>query len=95
MLKFKPKIDSLLGWTLSILLAIMVIDVLWGVFTRYVMAEQSSWTDELARFLMIWVGILGAAYASGQNKHIAIDLLPMYLNPVNREKLRIFDNWLI
>ena len=95
MLKVKPKIDNLLGWILSILLAIMVIDVLWGVFTRYIMAEQSSWTDELARFLMIWVGILGAAYASGQNKHIAIDLLPMYLKQANREKLRVFDNLLI
>ena len=55
MSKLKPKIDNVLGWILSVLLAVMVIDVLWGVFTRYVMAEQSSWTDELERFLMIWV----------------------------------------
>lgn len=86
----KLKLDNLLGWILSVLMAIMVFDVLWGVFTRYVMGFQSSWSDELARFLMIWVGMLGAAYASGKNLHIAIDILPMYLKPKNRERLRVF-----
>jgi TRAP-type C4-dicarboxylate transport system permease small subunit len=73
----------------------MVIDVIWCVFTRYVMTEQSSWTDELARFLMIWVGVLGGAFASGQNKHIAIDLISNYIKPLNRERLRIFGNIII
>lgn len=95
MFKLKPKIDNVLGWILSILLAVMVLDVLWGVFTRYIMAEQSSWTDELARFLMIWVGILGAAYASGKNQHIAIDLLPNYLSDKNKIRLNTLVNVLI
>jgi len=56
-------------------MVIMTLDVLWGVFTRYAMGSQASWTEELARFLLIWIGILGAAYASGQNMHLAIDLL--------------------
>ncbi len=86
----KAKIDNTLGWFLAILLAVMVADVLWGVFTRYAIGYQSSWTDELARFLMIWVGMLGAAYASGKNMHIAIDLLPQYLNDKNNKRLDIF-----
>lgn len=86
----KAKIDNTLGWFLAILLATMVADVLWGVFTRYAIGYQSSWTDELARFLMIWVGMLGAAYASGKNMHIAIDLLPQYLNDKNNKRLDIF-----
>lgn len=86
----KAKIDNTLGWFLAILLAVMVADVLWGVFTRYAIGYQSSWTDELARFLMIWVGMLGAAYASGKNMHIAIDLLPQYLNDKNKRRLDIF-----
>ncbi|CAH0999965.1 Sialic acid TRAP transporter small permease protein SiaQ [Neolewinella maritima] len=57
------------------MLAVMTLDVLWGVFTRYVMADQASWSEELARFLLIWIGILGAAYASGQRMHLSIDLL--------------------
>lgn len=82
----KNKIDNLVGWVLAILLAVMVFDVLWGVFTRYITGEQSSWTEELARFLLIWIGILGAAFATGKNIHISIDLLKDYLSDkVNRK----------
>ncbi len=76
----KNKIDNLVSWVLAILIAVMVFDVLWGVFTRYISGEQSSWTEELARFLLIWIGILGAAFASGKNIHIAIDLLKDYVS---------------
>lgn len=86
----KSKLDKALGWVLAILLGAMTLDVIWGVFTRYIIGYQSSWTDELARFLMIWVGILGAAYASGKDMHIAIDLLPQYLNEKNKKRLNIF-----
>ena len=85
----RAKLDKILEWLLVIFLGSMTIDVIWGVFTRYAMGHQSSWTDELARFLMIWVGILGAAYASGKNHHIAIDLLPNYLNDKNKRRLEI------
>ena len=71
----KTKVDRVLGWVLVLMLAVMTLDVLWGVFTRYVMANQASWSEELARFLLIWIGILGAAYASGQRMHLSIDLL--------------------
>ena len=68
-------INLYLGRLLVLLMAIMTLDVLWGVFTRYAMGHQAGWSEELARFLLIWIGILGAAYASGQNMHLAIDLL--------------------
>ena len=71
----KDKVDKILGYALVIMLAVMTLDVLWGVFTRYVMSNQASWSEEMARFLLIWIGILGAAYASGQRMHLSIDLL--------------------
>lgn len=71
--------DSILKSVLAVLMAVMVVDVLWGVFTRYVMGAQSPWTEELARFLLIWIGILGAAFASGKRMHLAIDILPTAL----------------
>lgn len=71
--------DQVLKTVLAILMAVMVLDVLWGVFTRYVMGAQSQWTEELARFLLIWIGILGSAFASGKRMHLAIDILPTTL----------------
>lgn len=83
----RKKIDYGLGMFLSLLMAIMTIDVLWGVFTRYALGHQASWSEELARFLLIWIGILGAAYASGQNMHLAIDLLSPKLDAVKQKRL--------
>jgi TRAP-type C4-dicarboxylate transport system permease small subunit len=83
----RDKITHYLGHFLALLMTIMTIDVLWGVFTRYAMGNQASWSEELARFLLIWIGILGAAYASGQNMHLAIDLLSPKLAGKSKQRL--------
>ncbi|WP_420399286.1 TRAP transporter small permease [Flagellimonas sp.] len=72
----RNKIDLIVGKALIVIMAIMVINVLWQVFSRYILSSPSSFTDELARYLMIWLGVLGAAYVSGKNGHVAIDLIP-------------------
>ncbi|MEL6626250.1 MAG: TRAP transporter small permease [Bacteroidota bacterium] len=71
----KKRIDQILGGFLAFLMALITLVVLWGVFTRYALGSQASWSEELARFLLVWIGLLGAAYASGQKMHLAIDLL--------------------
>ncbi len=91
----RKSIDHILETTLVILMGVMTLDVLWGVFTRYVMGAQASWSEELARFLLIWIGILGAAYAAGKKMHLAIDLYPTSL-PVHKQKrLYIFIHSLV
>lgn len=91
----RQKIDKILGNFLAILMGIMTIDVLWGVFTRYAMGSQASWTEELARFLLIWIGILGAAYAAGKDMHLAIDLLMPRLKEEGQKRLKILISFLI
>lgn len=85
----RKKLDILLEWSVVTLLSVMLLSVLWGVLTRYIFADQSAWTDELARFMLIWVSILGAAYISGKNAHIAIDLLPASLSKKKKLVLEI------
>ena len=75
----KSKIDQGLAWVVIVVMAVLVIDVLWQVFTRFVLRDPSSFTEELARYLLIWVGLLGASYAAGQRMHLAVDLLPSKL----------------
>lgn len=91
----KKKVDAIIGVVLVVLMAAMTLDVLWGVLTRYVLGSQASWSEELARFLLIWIGILGAAYASGQRMHLAIDLLEPKLSIPNQKKLGFFIRILI
>jgi TRAP-type C4-dicarboxylate transport system permease small subunit len=82
-------LDRILAGALIILMGGAVLNVLWQVFTRWVLNDPSSYTEELARYLLIWVGLLGAAYASGKKMHLAIDLLPSKLEGRPRHLLEI------
>ncbi|WP_163517496.1 TRAP transporter small permease [Gelidibacter japonicus] len=94
-MEIRRKIDLYLGYVLALIMGIMVINVLWQVFTRFVMGSPSSFTDELARYLMIWVGVLGAAYISGKRMHVAIDILPNRLSKEKQVQLKKFVNFII
>ena len=88
--RLKASVDRALGWVLVVLMGAAVLNVLWQVFTRFVLANPSSFTDELARYLLIWVGLLGAAYAGGKRMHLAIDLLPTRLTGRAQHALGVF-----
>lgn len=73
--KVKRRVDKILEGALIFLMAANVLNVLWQVFTRFILRDPSSFTEELARFLLIWVGLLGASYAAGKKMHLAIDVV--------------------
>lgn len=83
-------LDVSLRYIIAFLLAAMVLNVVWQVVTRFLLTTPSSYTEELARYSMIWLGLLGAAYCSGQKSHLALDLLPMKLQGPRRRSLEIF-----
>jgi len=85
----RKTIDKILEWGLVFLMSVLVIDVLWQVTSRYVMNSPSSFTDELAGYLLIWVGLLGAAYVEGKREHLAIDLLLQRSSPRRKFKLEM------
>lgn len=91
----KEKVDKIIEKVLIALMSILVIDVLWQVLSRYILSSPSSFTDELAGFLLIWVGVLGAAYVTGKQEHLAIDLLIQKSTPKVQKKLMIVVNTLI
>lgn len=70
----RERLDRVLRTALAALLGLAVANVVWQVFTRFVLGDPSGFTDELARYLLIWLGLLGAAYATGRHRHVALDL---------------------
>lgn len=88
-------IEKGLEWALIFLMSLLVVDVLWQVASRYIMNSPSNFTDELAAYLLIWVGLLGAAYVAGRREHLAIDLLYQKSSPERRFKLDIIISVLI
>lgn len=94
-MNLRAHIDRILEVFLVIIMSLLVVDVVWQVASRYVFSNPSSFTDELAGFLLIWVGMAGAAYVKGKNEHLAIDILHTKLSLLKRTKLLIFINFLI
>lgn len=87
-MKIRERVDKTLAITLVIIMALMVLNVLWQVCSRFLLGSPSSFTDELARFLLIWIGILGAAYVSGKNMHVAINVLPTKFSKQTQYRLK-------
>jgi len=88
--KTKSVLDFLLKWILVTIMAVMTINVLWQVFTRFILQNPSSYTEELARYSLVWLGVLGASYVAGQKLHLAIDLLLIKLKGKSKSYLEIF-----
>ena len=78
------KITKILEVFLIILMSTIVVDVSWQVFTRFILQDPSSFTEELAGFLLIWIGLLGASYAIHTKAHLGIDIIGRKLNPDSR-----------
>lgn len=85
----KRLVDRWLGRVLILLMGLAVLNVLWQVFSRFVVGNPSSFTQELARFLLIWVGVLGAGYGVGQGDHLALELIPEQFTGRAQEWLQI------
>lgn len=88
----KLNLDKWIAHLLVILMALMVLNVTWQVVSRYVFQSPSSFTDELSRYMLIWIGMLGSAYVAGKNEHLAIDILLTKLKEKAQDKLMILIN---
>lgn len=76
------RVEKMLGYFLGFLMFAMVTDVSWQVVTRFVMSQPSSYTEEIARYLLVWIGILGAAYAYRRHAHLGLDVITRSLHGV-------------
>jgi TRAP-type C4-dicarboxylate transport system permease small subunit len=91
----KAILDQLIKAFIAILMGLMVVNVTWQVFSRYVLGDPSSFTDELSRYSMIWLGLLGSAYVSGKQGHLAIDLLVQRLKGKQLLYLQFFGHGMV
>ncbi len=68
-------IEAITGAICVMAFGAMLIVVLLGVFFRYVMGDPFQWTEELARFLMLWGAFLAMNLAMRSEEHIKIDFV--------------------
>lgn len=77
-------LDQILGSICSLLLAAMVCVACWQVISRYIVGVPSTTTEELLRFSLVWLSMLGMAYVAGKNQHISLTILVDKVSPAMR-----------
>ena len=63
------------------LVSLMVINTTTGVFCRFILNNALSWTDELGRYMMIWVGFFGCYLAARDNSHVGVQMFVDLFKP--------------
>jgi TRAP-type C4-dicarboxylate transport system permease small subunit len=63
----------------TLLTAVMVATILLQVFYRFVLGDPLSWSEELARYVFVWITFLGAAVAYRHGTHIVVDTIIVLL----------------
>lgn len=72
MRKLVDAVEQLLDKVMLCLFVVMVAAIVWQVFARYMLEQPTVWSEELARYLMVWVTMLGSAYVLGRGDHVAV-----------------------
>lgn len=81
-------VDRFLEASLVFLMTALVVDVLWQVASRYLFNDPSSTTEEIARFLLLWIGLLGGCYAYRRGSHLGLDIVTAKLPEQTRQIVR-------
>lgn len=68
----------------------MVVLTCWQVFTRYVLKNPSSWSEELVSYLFAWASLLGASLVTGERGHMNIPILVEKCSPLVQKILGVF-----
>jgi len=74
-LKVKKYFDSFLEILLVLIFISMFVIALIQVFTRFVLNDPASWTEELARYLMVWMAFIGAGVGLKYGLHMSLDII--------------------
>lgn len=78
-------LERLLDALVGAMILVMTVAIIWQVFARYVLDAAPGWSEELSRYLMMWVTLLGGAAVLRSGGHISVtalfDWLPRRMHP--------------
>lgn len=95
MSKLTSVITTITEKILIVLMASIVIDVVWQIVSRFIVGKPSSFTEELAGFLLMWIGLLGGSYAYFKKAHLGIDIFMLRLSATRKIQFDIIISLLV
>ena len=75
MKKVEKVLDAVMRFLMAISMLTLVVFGTWQIFTRWVLGNPSTFTDELLRYVLIIAGMIGSAYCFYRDEHLALTLI--------------------
>lgn len=85
----RKALDRALSGACVVLFTLLVLVVVWQVITRQILHSPSAWTDEVSRYLFVWVGFFATALVFSERGHLAVDVLARLLPAPGRRVLGV------
>lgn len=95
MKKIDDFIVKILYYSCALLMFMMAAIIFAQVIFRYVFGTPLSWSEELGRYIFVWMSFLGMAVAIHKGSHVALDILVSYLKNTSKKTLMIINNLLV
>lgn len=83
------KASEAAGVLAATMIAVSVLIVCHLVFVRYVLNSPTAWQTELVTYLLVGATLIGSPYVLMIKGHVSVDLLPHYLSPLGRARLKL------
>ena len=91
MKQLRTVLDKILSVLCGVSFLAMVLLSCWQVFTRYILGNPSSWSEELVSYLFAWMTLLGTSYVCGERGHMNIPILIDRLSGATKKGFHIFS----
>jgi len=87
--------EKVIEWVATMIISVMVVNILLGVFSRFVLHLGIPFTEELGRYLMIWAGYLGCVLALKEGSHISITAVVELFPPAGRRVINFIARLIV
>ena len=68
-------LDLVMRFVMAVAMGALVVFGTWQIFTRFILNNPSTFTDEVLRYVLIWASLLGSAYCFYKDEHLSLDLV--------------------
>lgn len=72
---FEKILDTVMRFLMALSMGALVVGGTWQIFTRWVMGNPSTFTDEFLRYVLIWASLIGSAYCFYRDEHLSLTLV--------------------
>lgn len=87
---FEKVLDAVMRFLMALAMGALVCGGTWQIFSRWILQDPSTATDEFLRYVLIWASLIGSAYCFYRDEHLALDLVKDRVNGRAKAALTVF-----